>query len=397
MAGLPFGLFDCDTHCYEPRDAVTRYMPKDMLDQAVRPIRLPEGGETILAADRIAVFNSEQGLGFDLAYRPGSLKEMLKQMGSGNPDETYEPEPMRPEYQNRDVRLSLMQQQGVEKAVIFPSAIALSIENYVKDTAAAYANVHALNQWFDDDWGFDRDGKLFAPATLSLRDRDLAVQELEFVLDRGAQIILLPTGPANGRSPGDPYFDPIWSRINEAGVTVAFHIMENWYNEAIAPAWGHNPTPASWHMSAWQWNNLYGERPIEDTLSALIFDNLFGRFPNINVLVAEFGASWVPHFITHMDKSRGMGRNGPWIGGKLDERPSNIFMRHIRVAPYPEDDVAKIARDLPDVDCLVMGSDFPHAEGLAEPADFAKLLDGLTEDQQHKILRGNAEKLFTKG
>jgi predicted TIM-barrel fold metal-dependent hydrolase len=396
MAGLPFGLFDCDTHCYEPRDAITRYMPKELHDQAVRPIRLPEGGETILAADRIAVFNSEQGLGFDLAYRPGSLKEMLKQMGSGNPDETYQPEPMRPEYQNRDVRLSLMQQQGVEKAVIFPSAMALSIENYVKDTAAAYANVHALNQWFDDDWGFNRDGKLFAPATLSLRDVDLAVRELEYVLERGAQIVLLPTGPANGRSPGDPYFDPIWSRINEAGVTVAFHIMENWYNEAIAAAWGHNPTPASWHMSAWQWNNLYGERPIEDTLSALIFDNLFGRFPNINVLVAEFGASWVPHFITHMDKSRGMGRNGPWIGGKLDERPSNIFMRHIRVAPYPEDDVAKIARDLPDVDCLVMGSDFPHAEGLAEPADFAKLLDGLTDTQQHRILRGNAEKLFTR-
>ena len=138
------------------------------------------------------------------------------------------------------------------------------------------------------------------------------------MLDRGARIVLLPTGPAYGRSPGDPYFDPIWSRINEAGVTVAFHIMENWYNENIAAAWGHNPAPGSWHMSAWQWNNLYGERPIEDTLSALIFDNLFGRFPNINVLVAEFGASWVPHFITHMDKSRGMGRNGPWIGGKLD-------------------------------------------------------------------------------
>jgi predicted TIM-barrel fold metal-dependent hydrolase len=92
-----------------------------------------------------------------------------------------------------------------------------------------------------------------------------------------------------------------------------------------------------------------------------------------------------------------MGRNGPWIGGKLDERPSHTFMRHVRVAPYPEDDVVKIARDLPDVDCLVMGSDFPHAEGMAEPADFAKLLDGLTDEQQHKILRGNAEKLFTKG
>ena len=61
--------------------------------------------------------------------------------------------------------------------------------------------------------------------------------------------------------------------------------MEYWYNEAIAPAWGQDPWPGSWHMSAWQWNNLYGERPIEDTLSALIFDNLFGRFPDLNVLV----------------------------------------------------------------------------------------------------------------
>ncbi len=113
-------------------------------------------------------------------------------------------------------------------------------------------------------------------------------------MSRGARIVLLPTGPVNGRSPGDPYFDPFWARVHEAGITVAFHIMENWYNEDIGPAWGHSDAPGSWHMSAWAWNNLYGERPIEDTLSALIFDNLFGRFPNINVLVAEFGASWVP-------------------------------------------------------------------------------------------------------
>ena len=32
--------------------------------------------------------------------------------------------------------------------------------------------------------------------------------------------------------------------------------------------------------------------------------------------------------------------------------------------------------------------------GWPSPAEFAELLAGLTEDQQHKILRGNAEKLF---
>jgi predicted TIM-barrel fold metal-dependent hydrolase len=394
MAALEFGLFDCDTHCYETRDAFTRHLPEEWLEHAIAPVKMPDGTERIIADNRVAVFNSEQGLGFDRAYKPGSLKEMLRQMASGNPDETYQPEPMRPEYLDRDVRLKAMDQQGVERAVLFPSAMALSVENYVKNIPAAFANVHSFNTWFDEEWGFNRDGRIFAPALLSFRDLDLAVAETEYVIDKGARIALLPTGPANGRSPGDPYFDPIWSRLNEAGVTVAFHIMENWYNEHIAPAWGLDPAPGSWHMSAWQWNNLYGERPVEDTLSALIFDNVFGRFPKLNVLVSEFGASWVPHFITHMDKSRGMGRNGPWIGGKLTERPSAIFLRHVRVAPYPEDDIPKIVRDLPDVDCLVMGSDFPHAEGLAEPAEFAGLVSTLTAGQQRKILRDNAVKLF---
>ncbi len=243
MTGLEYGLFDCDTHCYETRDSFTRYLPDKWRQYAIAPVRLQDGTERILAADRIAVFNSEQGLGFDLAYRPGSLKEMLRQMGSGNPDETYQPEPMRPEYLDREARLKLMQAQGVERAVVFPSAMALSVENYVKHVPAAYANIHSFNRWFDEEWGFSRGG-IFAPALLSLADRDLAVAELDFVLSKGAQIILLPTGPAYGRSPGDPYFDPIWSRMNEAGVTVAFHIMENWYNENIAAAWGTTRGPA---------------------------------------------------------------------------------------------------------------------------------------------------------
>ncbi len=67
-------------------------------------MRGADGEEVILAGHRVATFNSEGGLGFDLAYRPGSLKEMLKQMGSGNPEETYEPQPMQPEFIERAAR-----------------------------------------------------------------------------------------------------------------------------------------------------------------------------------------------------------------------------------------------------------------------------------------------------
>jgi predicted TIM-barrel fold metal-dependent hydrolase len=142
-------------------------------------------------------------------------------------------------------------------------------------------------------------------------------------------------------------------------------------------------------FSAWQWQNTYGERPITDTLSALIFDNLFGRYPNIRVLVSEFGSEWIPHFIRHMDKSRGMGRNGPWLGGQLTERPSAVFKRHVRVVPYPEDDTVSLADKLGTTDCLVMGSDWPHAEGLREPADFYSKVEGLGEQNRRRFLRDN--------
>jgi predicted TIM-barrel fold metal-dependent hydrolase len=388
-------IFDCDTHCYEPRDSFTRYLPKEMLDRALAPVRNANGEEVILAGTRVARFNSEQGLGFELAYKPGSLKEMLKQMGSGNPDESYEPEPMRPAYLEREPRLAVMDEQGIDSAVLFPAGMSLSAEHYVVDTEALYANLFSFNRWFDETWGFDR-GRLLPVAVLSLRDLDRAVELTEFIIERGARIVLLPTGPAYGRSPGDPYFDPVWSRLAEAGVVVTCHIMPFWYFDHISPAWGLDPDPASWHMSAWQWNNIYGERPIQDTLSALIFDNLFGRFPSLKLLVAEHGAEWVPHFVRHMDKSRGMGRNGPWIGGPLKERPSAVFREHVRVAPYPEDDIPWIVDQLGHADSIVMGSDWPHAEGIAEPADFAKLLDPLDADTVDRIMHRTADELFAR-
>jgi predicted TIM-barrel fold metal-dependent hydrolase len=387
MRTLDFGLFDCDNHIYEPPDAVTRYLPKDMLDRAITPITLANGEQGLLAGGRLVVGLDHP---IDKAHRPGALREMLRQMKSGKPTETYQLEDLRPEYLEREPRLQLMDQQGVESAILYPATMGTMAENYVRGIKPLYANVHAYNEFLYDTWGFNHQDRIYVPAVLSLRDLDSAVAELDFVLNRGAKIIMLNAGPAYGRSPADPYFDPFWARLNEANGSVAYHIGEFFYNETVAPAWGLDPEPVFFEMSAWQWQHCWGRRPIEETLSALIFDNLFGRFPNIHAVVSEFGAEWVPLFVRHMDKSRGMGRRGPWIGGSLPERPSAIFRRHVRVAPYPEDDVMKIVRDLGHSDSIVMGSDFPHGEGFADPTDFADLIAELPAEEQKAIMRDNA-------
>ena len=95
-----------------------------------------------------------------------------------------------------------------------------------------------------------------------------------------------------------------------------------------------------------------------DTLSAFIFDGLFDAFPNLKVVSVENGAEWAPYIVRRMDKMRGMGRNGPWKRGRLRARPSEIWNRHIRVTPYPEDDVPAIVEAI-GADSIVMARTGP--------------------------------------
>jgi len=82
---LGYGIFDCDTHCYETRDAFTRYLPKEYLDRAIAPVKNAAGQEVLIAGRRVATFNSEPGLGYDLDYPadfdelPPALKDQLIQ------------------------------------------------------------------------------------------------------------------------------------------------------------------------------------------------------------------------------------------------------------------------------------------------------------------------------
>jgi predicted TIM-barrel fold metal-dependent hydrolase len=263
------------------------------------------------------------------------------------------------------------------------------------DPEQLYANVHSFNRWVDEEWNFNCRDRIYAPPVLSLRDLDSAVQELEWVLARGARVIALRPGPAYGRSPADPYFDPFWALANEAGVTVLYHIGESGYNAMMSVHWGEKAYPTSHRQSAFQWTNFYGDRPIMDTISALIFHNLFGRFPKLRIASVENGGYWAPYLVKAMDKMGGMGRNGPWIGGRITEKPSAIFRRHVFVMPHHEEDFAGLAREI-GASQVLFGSDFPHAEGMAEPRQFVDSIAELPRDEIRMIMGENARGLVAE-
>jgi predicted TIM-barrel fold metal-dependent hydrolase len=130
-----------------------------------------------------------------------------------------------------------------------------------------------------------------------------------------------------------------------------------------------------------------------DTFAALVLHNLFGRFPNVRCLSVENGSLWVPYLLKVMNKMNGMGRNGPWLGGRVTERPSDIFKRHVFVSPYHEEDVVALTETI-GVGQVLFGSDFPHPEGLARPAEFAARLAGLDGHAVRRVMRDNLSGLL---
>jgi predicted TIM-barrel fold metal-dependent hydrolase len=390
---LGYSLIDGDNHCYQQWDSFTRHLPARYEDNAVRFVPDNDrGGFSVFVGDHPMTYGEGTFNDRGEAQRPGSLKEYLKSLKTGAADTAYTWEPMRDEYLRREPRLALMDEHGVEACLLFPEE-ALMVEHYLRDVDALYAAYRAFNEWFDEEWGFNHRNRIFAPPYISLADLDRAVTEVDLVLAQGAKVVMMRPGPAYGRSPADPYFDPVWSRLNEAHAAVAYHVTEPGYNEAISVLWGEEPNPPAFRQSPWQAVNTYIDRPIMETLSALVMGNLFGRFPHLRAVSVEHGADWLPYLLRRMDKMRGMARNGPWIGGPLADRPSNVFKQHVLVCPFPEDDIATIAAQV-GTDCLLMGSDWPHGEGTATPADYADSMHGMPDADIRAVLHDNGAALL---
>ena len=244
-----------------------------------------------------------------------------------------------------------------------------------------YANFEAFNRWLEDDWGYAFADRIFAAPLLSLRNVDLAVAELDRLLTLGARVISLRPGPAFGHSPADPMFDPFWARANESGITVLFHGGETRYTQYLTD-WGESGNTESFRITSFR--SLSSANPLQDTMASMLALGLFARFGRLRIGSIENGSDWVFHLFEKLTKAFGQ---TPFL---FPEDPRETFRRHIWISPFYEDQLASL-RDLVGVDRIVMGSDYPHVEGLAEPASYIKDLEnfGYTPDQCEKVMFAN--------
>jgi predicted TIM-barrel fold metal-dependent hydrolase len=160
----------------------------------------------------------------------------------------------------------------------------------------------------------------------------------------------------------------------------------------------------------------------QTTLVEWLYSGNFDRFPNLKIALSENGIGWIPSVLTVADWLMEMSRtrvtsafdaeNNPLLSeaarnlAKLsiegralkdskERLPSEVFHDHI-YGCFIHDPVGLRLLEWIGVDNVMIETDFPH-NATYYPNSMQKAqesLAGLPDDVRHKILRGNAERVF---
>ncbi len=388
---LDFRPIDADNHYYEPLDAFTRHLDRAFAQRGVQVVTDARGHTQLVIGGRVNRFIPNPT--FDPIIVPGCLDSMFRgQIAEGvDPRTLMQVEPLKPEYRDRDARVAIARAQGLDAVLLFPT-LGCGVEEALKhDVEATTASLVTFNRWLEDDWGFVHEHCLVTAPMISLADPDAAVAEVDRVIERGARMVHVRPAPVPGahgtsRSLGDRMHDPVWARLGEASVPVAFHLGDSGY-EFFTAMWGGVD-----HFEGFGKTNilsriLVSDRAIHDTIASMVVDGVFHRHPSLRVASIENGSDWVALLAKRLKKQA---NQTPWA---FKEPPLDVLRRNVWVTPYYEEDLHALA-DLIGVERILFGSDWPHGEGLAEPLHFTKELQGFDDAAVRRIMRDNALELL---
>ena len=196
---LGFPVFDADNHMYETTDALTKFLPPEYKD-VIQYVQV--NGRTKVAL-KGHISNYIPNPTFNKVAPPGAMEIEFKLKNPSSmtsaEDLKLEPPPRYIEapraYFEPQPRLELMDELGLDRAMMWPTLASLIEERMADDPKATHAVVHALNQWMHETWSFNYEDRIFATPVITLPIVDRALEELAWVLERGAKAILVRPAP----------------------------------------------------------------------------------------------------------------------------------------------------------------------------------------------------------
>ena len=382
-----FPVFDADNHMYETTDAFTKFLPPEY-NGLIKYVQV-NGRDKIAVRNVISDYIPNPT--FSVVAQPGAQEEYFK---SGNPEGKSRREIMgaairAPEaFFAPEPRLALMDELGIDRALMWPTLASLLEERLRTDPKATHAVTHALNQWMFEHWSFNYEGRIYPTPVITLPIVSEAIKELEWVVEHGAKIVLVRPGPVPGyegyRSMALPEFDPFWERVAEFDVAVGMHSsddgLQRYWNLWEGRGDGEHLPFAG--PSAFLDIMHTQSRGIFDTVASLIGHGLLSRIPSLRILPVENGSGWVRPLIDALGESYA---KNP---GYYAEDPVAVLKRNVWIHPFHEEDPRGLIK-LVGADRVVFGSDYPHPEGMSNPVSYVDELVGIPDDDVARVMGGN--------
>jgi predicted TIM-barrel fold metal-dependent hydrolase len=366
---------DVDQHLFEARRTWSDYIEPSHRDDAgwpwltwrgrqLTPVEVPiPERSSLIGDDRLRRLRGERA--------PASFDDLMP-----------------PSYRSAGPRLDSLDAFGLDAAVLFPNYGLLWERRLAEDRAAQRANARAYNRFMGEACGEGK-GRLFGVAHLLLHQPEWAVAEIARVRAQGLRLAMVAPAPVDGKPLSHPNFDPVWAAFCEHGVAPVFHVSE--FDSPLDPAWRQGEAEDGEQL----FDSIFLWLAPAVALANLILHGVLERFPDLRIGVVELTAGWVPSFLLHLDGASDFyaQRHGEPFR-PLAERPSTYFLRQVRVAALPYEMPNRLVGSVGE-DTFMVGSDWPHAEGVADPALAAQqAAAGLTEQARGKLLGTNASWLL---
>lgn len=291
-------------------------------------------------------------------------------------------------------RQSVLDTLGFSSQLVFPTA-SLTPALRAEDTDGLYAGVRAHNCAMGAFCSADP--RLVGVAYVPLNDTARAVEEANAALAAGCGAIQVFAGPAGDRSPGHVDLDPFWALLTERNVPFMLHIGPGTKTQPRAFHDNGRERAPDLHGGG---ENLrfpdyvmLGFAP-QVFLTAMVYDGVFERFPELRGGVIESGAAWVPGFLAQLDFAhKGFRRTDPYVQD-MACKPSEYLRRAVKFTPFPGEDIGAIIREA-GPDLFLFSSDYPHPEGTTDPLGrFERYLEGFDEDVKDQFYRRNYEAMM---
>jgi predicted TIM-barrel fold metal-dependent hydrolase len=282
------------------------------------------------------------------------------------------------------VRLDHLKAEGVEKEIAYPQSLLFFIGH--KDREVQELIWRTYNEYMAR-MSRESGGRFYGVGVFSnWWDPSKAEAAMQQIVDLGLKTFMIPIYPKDADdkelSYGDVPMDRFWSVAAEAGLPVGFHVTEN-FTPGARGGMGSTITMSYNHF----------RKP----LTQIIFGGVFDRHPNLKVVFAEGGLSWVLPALQDAEMVYDTYGNGDLLD-PIKERPTTYWQNNC-YATFQNDLLGLKNLDYLGAGNVMWSNDYPHSEGsygMGRDSTQA-VLDATTSDNARKILGGTAMELYKLG